>query len=180
MLSNTSNESSSSFSLLLLLSSPKYQGAILKDPNDEDVRTMSRSSSPSELLWGPLQFTIFMMWIGTQKFMTLEGSILVAALGIGDGLAPIIGRYYGNLKYRFPMSGQKSIEGSFFGVFLGTIGGIYAFNHVLGLRDLSGQNMVICAAIATFAEAAAPGDCDNVFMPVVMHFSIKHYPWLLK
>lgn len=152
----------------------------MNDPNDVDVRTMSRSSSPSELLWGPLQFTIFMMWIGTQKFMTLEGSILVAALGIGDGLAPIIGRYYGNLKYRFPMSRQKSIEGSFFGVFLGTVGGIYGFNRMLGLRDLSVQSMVCCGAIATFAEAIAPGDCDNVFIPLVMHFSITHYPWLMK
>ena len=53
---------------------------------------MSRSSAPSELLYGPLQFTIFMMYVGTQLFMTLEGAILVAALGIGDGIAPIVGK----------------------------------------------------------------------------------------
>lgn len=33
-----------------------------------------------------------MMYVGTQLFMTLEGAILVAALGIGDGIAPIIGK----------------------------------------------------------------------------------------
>jgi len=67
------------------------QGAILKDPNDIDVRTMSRSSSPNELLHGPLQFTVFMMWVGLNRFMTIEGAILVAALGIGDGIAAIVG-----------------------------------------------------------------------------------------
>jgi hypothetical protein len=69
------------------------QGAILADPNDIDVRTMSRSSSPGELLFGPLQFTCFMMWVGIEFFMTAEGAILVAALGIGDGIAPIIGEF---------------------------------------------------------------------------------------
>lgn len=34
---------------------------------------MSRSSSPSELLYGPLQFTIFMMYCGTLQYMTIEG-----------------------------------------------------------------------------------------------------------
>jgi len=50
-----------------------YKGAIIADPNDIDVQTMSRSSSPSELLFGPLQFSLFMMYCGTTKFMTIEG-----------------------------------------------------------------------------------------------------------
>ncbi len=146
---------------------------------------MSRSSSPSELLYGPLQFTLFMMYVGTQKFMTLEGIVLVSALGIGDGIAPLIGKYYGNIQYRMPLLGlvcdMKSIEGSFFGVFLGTMGGIYFFTYILGLRMMSTyQGLISCAAIATFAEACAPGSCDNIFIPVVLHFSIKHYPWLLE
>ena len=50
-----------------------YKGLILADPNDVDVRIMSRSSSPSELLYGPLQFGGFMIWLGITKFMTTEG-----------------------------------------------------------------------------------------------------------
>ena len=48
----------------------------MADPDDLDVQTMSRSSSPSELLYGPLQFTLFMMYCGTTKFMTIEGTIV--------------------------------------------------------------------------------------------------------
>lgn len=157
-----------------------YKGAILADPNDIDVRTMSRSSSPSELLYGPLQFTLFQMYVGTQMFMTIEGAILVSALGIGDGIAALVGRYYGNLRYVFPLSGQKSMEGSFFGVFLGTIGGTYLFIHVLGLRMISYQSIISCAVIATLAEATAPGSCDNIFIPLILNLSLKHYPWLTK
>lgn len=157
-----------------------YKGAILADPNDIDVRTMSRSSSPSELLYGPLQFTLVMIYLGTQMFMTVEGVLIISALGIGDGLAPIIGRYYGNIKYRFPLGGQKSVEGSFFGLFLGTIGGFLLFNRLFGLRDVAMKNLGIIGVIATFAEAIAPGNCDNVFIPIVLHFTFQRYPWLLE
>jgi Dolichol kinase len=157
-----------------------YKGAILADPNDIDVRILSRSSSPSELLWGPLHFILFMMWVGTQQFMTKEGAILVAALGIGDGIAPIVGKYYGNLKYRLPLGGQKSIEGSLFGVFLGSIVGCYAFIHALDLQSSHMNRIVATAAIATFAEAIAPGNCDNFFIPLMIHFSIQRYPWLIE
>jgi len=50
-----------------------YKGAILRDPSDPDVQTMSRSSLPSELLYGPLQFTLVMIWIGISEFMTTRG-----------------------------------------------------------------------------------------------------------
>jgi dolichol kinase len=120
-----------------------------------------------------------MMWVGTQQFMTKEGAIHVAALGIGDGIAPIVGKYYGNLKYRLPLGGQKSIEGSFFGVFLGTLLGCFAFIHALELQSSHMNRIVTCAAIATFAEAVAPGGCDNIFIPLMMHFSIQRYPWLV-
>jgi len=73
------------------------------------------------------------------------------------------------------------MEGSFFGVFLGTIGGTFLFSHALGMRMMSTyQGLIACAAIATFAEACAPSSCDNIFIPLVLHFSIKHYPWLLE
>mmetsp|Transcript_700 Transcript_700/g.1229 ORF Transcript_700/g.1229 Transcript_700/m.1229 type:complete len:253 (+) Transcript_700:66-824(+) len=157
-----------------------YKGAILADPNDLDVRILSRSSSPSELLWGPLQFIIFMMWVGTQQFMTKEGAILIAALGIGDGIAPIVGKYYGHLKYRLPMGGQKSIEGSLFGVFLGTVIGCYAFFYALDLPSSPMNRIIAFAAITTFAEAAAPGGCDNLCIPLMIHFTIHRYPWLIE
>jgi len=152
-----------------------YKGSILSDPSDIDVQTMSRSSSPSELLYGPLQFCLFMMWLGTSKFMTMEGAILMGALGIGDGIAPLIGKYHGHMKYRFPFSSEKSIEGSFFGVFLGTVGGCYLFLHMLGLPMLSRGNLVLCGVLSTITEAISPEGFDNIFLPVVLNSS---FMWL--
>lgn len=136
---------------------------------------MSRSSSPSELLYGPLQFTLFMCYCGTTKFMTIEGVLLMASLGIGDGIAPIIGRYYGNIKYRIPLGSKKSLEGSFFGVMLGTIGGSYFFIYMLGLPMVDYILLIKVGVIAMVGEAIAPVNWDNVFMPVFIHFTLKNY-----
>ncbi len=103
------------------------------------------------------------------------GALLMASLGIGDGIAPLIGRYYGNIEYRFPLGGKKSVEGSFFGVFLGTVGGSYFFLHMLGLPMVPHENLIKVGIISMVAEATAPGNLDNIFVPVVLHFSLKHY-----
>mmetsp|Transcript_17076 Transcript_17076/g.24155 ORF Transcript_17076/g.24155 Transcript_17076/m.24155 type:complete len:163 (-) Transcript_17076:470-958(-) len=157
-----------------------HQGAVLADPNDVEVQTMSRSSSPSELLYGPLQFTLLMMWVGVSKFMSTEGALIMAALGIGDGIAPVIGKYYGRIRFRLPMSTEKSLEGSIFGVFFGTIGAAYMFLHVLGLPLLSFKQIASIGLIATAAEASAPRNFDNIFLPMVIHFSIKKMPALIE
>jgi hypothetical protein len=36
------------------------KGAIIQDPNDVDVKTMTRTGNPTELIYGPLFFTIIM------------------------------------------------------------------------------------------------------------------------
>ena len=102
----------------------------------------------------------------------------MASLGIGDGLAPLIGKYYGRMRYRFPLSTTKSIEGSFFGVFLGSIGGAYFFLYIMGKEILSYESLISVGAIATVAEATSPGSFDNIFLPLVMHFSLSRLPSL--
>ena len=155
------------------------KGAILADPNDIDVQTMSRSSSPSELLFGPLQFTIVMIWCGVAKFMTLEAVVIMAALGVGDGIAPLIGKFYGRISYRFPLSTEKTVEGSILGVFCGTMVGCHFFLYVLGLPYLSLSSYVVVGIIATIIEATAPGNFDNVIVPTLLHFTLLKYPSLL-
>ena len=103
----------------------------------------------------------------------------MAAVGIGDGIAPLIGSYYGNIPYRFPFSSPKSLEGSFFGVFLGTMAGSYLFLYCLGLPLIGTKALVVCATIATVAEAMAPETWDNVFVPMVLHFSWERLPSLV-
>lgn len=69
------------------------------------------------LLFGPLQLSLLMVWLGLTKFMTEEAAILLAAVGIGDGIAPLIGNRYGRHVYRMPFSNNKTMEGSVCGVF---------------------------------------------------------------
>ena len=109
------------------------------------------------------------------KCHLLLGALLMASLGIGDGIAPLIGRYYGNIQYRFPLGGKKSVEGSFFGVFLGTVGGSYFFIRMLGLPMIPYENLIKVGIISMVAEATAPGNWDNIFVPLVLHLSLKHY-----
>jgi len=151
-----------------------YKGAILRDPSDPDVQTMSRSSLPSELLYGPLQFTLVMIWIGISEFMTTRGAIIMAILGIGDGIAPLVGKYFGRFRYRLPLffTSTKSFEGSFFGVFLGSLVGSYFFIYTLGLPPIPYQLLIKYAGIATVIEAASPKGFDNIVVPIFMYWFI--------
>ena len=152
-----------------------YKGAFA-DPTDVDVQIMCRHGNPKELFYGPLQFCIFMCYLGLFKFMTLDGCIIMAATGIGDGIAPLVGKFYGSHKYRLPFGGQKSLEGSFFGVFMGTLIGSLIFPLVIGLPTLSIYVTIQCAVFATVFEAGSPEGFDNIFVPLMMNLVVKHNP----
>lgn len=156
-----------------------YKGAILADPNDEDVRNLSRSSSPSELLYGPLQFTMLMVWLGLYKFMTEEAAIMMAALGIGDGIAPIIGTRYGRHIYRMPLGNTKTLEGTIGGVFLGTIFGCYLYLHVLGFPILPLRIVLSLGGIAAVVEGSSPGNFDNITLTAALHLTIERVKELM-
>lgn len=106
-----------------------YKGCS-RDPNasteDVEVHALSRSA-PSELLWGPLQFMILLSWLGLYRFRTDEAAISMAAVGIGDALAPLFGASYGRHVYQMPLGRVKTMEGSLCGVFLGTCAASYFF-----------------------------------------------------
>jgi len=159
-----------------------YKGAILKDPDDEDVRIMSRSSSPYELLYGPLQYKILLIVVGLYKFMSQEGAIIVAAVGIGDGLAPVVGQNYGRHRYHMPLSNAKTLEGSVT-VFLGTVVGIYIYFYMLGLSPILPLRITLAyGAVAACVEGSTPGVLDNIAVPLALHFLIervKEWEWML-
>lgn len=156
-----------------------YKGAILADPNDEDVQNMSRSSSPSELLYGPLQFTFLMVWLGLYEFMTEEAVVIMAAVGIGDGIAPLIGQRYGRHRYCMPLGNVKTVEGSVCGVFLGTVFGCYLYPYVVGFPILPLRIILTFGGMAAVVEGTSPGNFDNVMVPLVFHFSIEKVKALL-
>ncbi|MFX0086783.1 MAG: diacylglycerol/polyprenol kinase family protein [Candidatus Hodarchaeota archaeon] len=154
------------------------------DPEDKDVKTMTRTGDPRELLKGPLYFTVVMMVAGTLFFGSYAGMLMMAIVGWGDGIAPYIGQKYG--KHKFKTFGrEKSIEGSI-SVFLFSIVGSLIFYILLGIIGspgvigvaetsvLSDPNanfitmliiIIIISFIIMIVEALSPADIDNLLIP---------------
>lgn len=155
-----------------------YKGAILRDPNDPDVQNISLSSSPHDLLFGPAWSAAIMFWIGLYAFMTEEAAV-VAAIGLGDGLAPLIGAKYGRHIFQMALAKPKTVEGSVVGVFLGAVAGCYFYLYMMGIPLLPLRLVLAYAGIAAVAEATAPGHLDNVVAPLILHFSIERVQQIL-
>ena len=141
-------------------------------PEDQAVKTMTRTGDPRELLRGPLFFTLVMEFVGIFLYMDIKGVVTMAALGWGDGLAPLFGKYYGSKKYSV-FGNEKSLQGSlamFFFAFIASI--IFSLIILPGaiLRNFSmfTVDLLIIAIIAAFVEAISPKDVDNLLIPAVL------------
>ena len=148
------------------------QKGLKASPDDPAVKTMTRTGDPKELLRGPLFFTLVMEFIGIFYFMRLEGILTMAALGWGDGLAPVFGKYYGKNKYSV-FGNEKSLQGSlamfifsFFAMFLLTL--IILPNAVLSNVSGFAVKALFLSIIATITEALSPRDVDNILIPAVL------------
>lgn len=147
------------------------KGALIRDPNDKDVRSMSRSGNPTELLYGPLQFTAVMTTLGLVFFRHPVACLVMGTLGVGDGCAPL---FAGKHKYKtVDGSGIKSVEGSLV-VFAGSILGYYVYSWIVtALPLLPLSAVVLCAAVAAVVEGLTPSDLDNITIPVTMYFMYR-------
>ena len=141
------------------------KGALIRDPSDPDVRTMSRTGAPYELLLGPLFFTLVMDVVGIYFFRTQVGALMMGAVGVGDGIAPIAGAR-GTHRYQL-LGRQKTLEGSAACLF-GCVVGSAIFLHVLGLPQVSLYDSLVLGLVATAVEAVSPSDIDNLLMPLAV------------
>ena len=136
------------------------KGLILQDPNDADVKTMSRSGKPLELCQGPFLFTCAMMYCGLYQFRTEVGVYIMGALTYGDGIAPLIGKRFPWGRYPTLGGGTKTLAGSA-AMFVGTLIGICILQAGIGAPErLDAGKMLGVAALATLAEAVS-GIWDN-------------------
>ena len=154
-----------------------YKGAILKDPEDEDVHTMSRTSSPSELLFGPLQMCLIMVYVGLTKFMTHTGLIIMAAF-VGDAAAAAAGLHYGRHRYKVALGGEKSVEGSI-ACALFTMIGIFCYCYMCSIDMLEWRPLLAIGITSALVEATAINNWDNVFLCVAMEVMSLHLPKLI-
>jgi dolichol kinase len=146
--------------------------------DDPDVKTMSRTGDPAELLKGPLYFTVIMMIAGSVLFGSYAGMLVMAIVGWGDGIAPYIGKKYGKRTYK-TFGREKTLEGSvgffvfatlgslFFWLFLGVLGALDApvlANPGVELLEIL-IVILLCSFVATVVEALSPADIDNLLIP---------------
>ena len=150
----------------------------MKDPEDEDVLLLSRTSSPSELLYGPLQMTAIMCYVGLTKFMTNTGVLIMASL-VGDWMAAMVGIQYGKHKYKVPLGGDKSIEGTI-GCVIGTMGGIWFYSFMCGMELVGWRMLLAYGCISALVEATALCNWDNLLLALAMQLSAKHLPNIIR
>jgi phytol kinase len=113
------------------------KGLILQDPNDTDVLTMTRTGNPRELLNGPILFTAIMMGVGLWLFRQRLGVVVMACLGFGDGVAPLMGYYLPIGSYPtwpFGLNDRKTLSGSM-GFVMASIVGYYLMKFVIVKDD---------------------------------------------
>ncbi|CAB9499107.1 Probable phytol kinase [Seminavis robusta] len=148
------------------------KGAIIRDKHDSDVKTMSRTGDPSELLYGPLLFTLIMLFCGLYEFRTTVGTYIMGSL-VGDGIAPVVGKRWPIGKY--PTMGRneyKTLSGSL-GMFVGCMVGIVCYQKVLGApSQLDMESVMQIAFLATVAEALT-GKWDNPAIAFTVYWFAK-------
>ncbi len=135
---------------------------LFADPDDEAVRTMTRTGDRKELLKGPLYFVIVSILCGTLYYKSFEGIMAMAALGWGDGIAPMIGTRFGKMKYK--VLSQKSVEGSLSVFAASFLAGCF-FMWFLAPQYFDVTRILIFSVIATIAEGISPKELDNFFIP---------------
>jgi len=149
------------------------KGLLVADPNDEDVRTMTHTGRPIELCQGPLFFAMVLIYSSVFHFKQSTGTYLMAAMGFGDGVAPVVGVYFPYGYYRSPPMGFgdgsfKTLSGSA-GVFVGTLVGIWVLRSVLGAPEMLYAVQVIGVALTATVAEAVSGKWDNLVIPVSVY-----------
>lgn len=133
-------------------------------PDDKAVMTMTRTGDRSELLRGPLYFTLVMNIMGTVYFYLPTALTTMGLLGWGDGLAPVFGKKFG--KHKFNFLSEKSIEGSVAFFVFGLFGALL-FNFIF-FRYIDYELIILCAFVTTLVEAFSPKDLDNILIPIAV------------
>ncbi|KAB8318165.1 phosphatidate cytidylyltransferase [Tolypothrix campylonemoides VB511288] len=141
------------------------QKGLFAKPDDEAVNIMTRTGDRRELLKGPLYFVIVATICGTLLYKSFPGIVAMASLGWGDGVAPIIGSYYGRLKYK--VLSNKSVEGSF-SMFVFAFTASVFFVWLIIPSQLNIIRILLLAFIATVVEGCSPKEVDNILIPTAV------------
>ncbi len=141
------------------------QKGFFGSPDDEAVKTMTRTGDKSELLKGPLYFVIVATICGTLLYKNFSGIVAMASLGWGDGFAPIIGSRYGRWKYK--ILSDKTVEGSF-SMFIFAFAASIFFVWLIIPSEFNITRILLLSFIAALVEGFSPKEIDNILIPTVI------------
>jgi phytol kinase len=141
------------------------QKGFFANPDDEAVKTMTRTGDRRELLKGPLYFVIVGTICGIFFYKTLPGIVAMATLGWGDGVAPIVGSRYGRWKYK--IFSDKSIEGSLTMLIFAFAASIF-FVWLVIPSEFNLSHILLLAVLATVVEGCSPKEVDNILIPTAV------------
>jgi dolichol kinase len=150
------------------------KGLIIRDPNDIDVQTMTRTGNPAELLNGPIFFSSIMTVVGLSFFRQTMGVVIMSCLGFGDGVAPLLGYYlpFGYYPtFPFGPNDRKTVSGSL-GFFVASVIGYYLmkfvvdvdYDHAHSFSNGGGEDdfkMILQVAAITAITEGICGPFDN-------------------
>lgn len=145
-------------------------------PDDRAVSAISRTGDPTELLRGPLYYTIALTMVTALLWRESVNAVAIVSIMCGgDGFADIIGRAYGK-HWPLPWNPSKSWPGSF-AMFLGgfiTSIALLAYLSTFGFMDMSVatvQHLALVAAAATVLESLPINTVidDNISVPILVY-----------
>lgn len=151
-----------------------YKG-LFATPDDEAVKTMTRTGDRRELLFGPLYFVIVATICGTLLYKTFPGIVAMATLGWGDGMASLVGSRLGRWKYK--IFSDKSVEGSLC-MFTFAFAASIFFVWLIIPANLNISQILLLTFVATLVEACSPKEIDNILIPaaVIALAFVSHIP----
>lgn len=138
------------FALVLLVSGLSAEAS----PRSALGKALSRSGSPKEALQGPMLYSISLLGMTVVLFQTPAAVLAVANMCVGDGLAEVVGRRVGGIKWP---SSSKSLAGS-----TAFVGGAVVASVLLlqwfqscGLTSLPDTNSYVLRVAAVAVVSAA-------------------------
>ena len=127
------------------------------------VGTMTRTQRQHELLRGPLFFNFVMFICGTILYKTLLGSLIMGILTWGDGLAAVIGAYYGNQRKIY---GSKTLDGSLAFMIAGIIASVIYISLLVNFQAVHMFHICVISFLTAVIETWSPSDFDNLTIPL--------------
>lgn len=121
------------------------------------TRAAARKRDAGRFVAGPVTLGLGAM-IALLLYPAPAATIAIYALAFGDGLASLVGKFFGTVK--IPHTGGKTVEG-----FLACFAAVFVSAYAVSRNALSS---LVIAVVAAIVEALPMKDMDNLVIPALI------------